>query len=93
MPPPGVPHHVARVAGFSILDEQDALVGVDDERAHGLAAARARATRFSALNQRSRSSYGTAAFAGDVDGSTKSAVEPIVRNCGPSSGRSLKRPR
>ena len=47
----------------------------------------------SARNQRSRSAYGTAAFAGDVDGSTKSPSSPSVRSCGPSSGRSRKAPR
>ena len=47
----------------------------------------------SARNHRSRSSHGTAAFAGEVEGRTKSRVSPRHRSCGPSSGRSLKAPR
>ena len=42
---------------------------------------RARASSRRARNQRSRSSHGTAAFAGDVDGRTKSAVSPRRRSC------------
>ena len=42
----------------------------------------------SARNQRSRSSQGTAAFAGDVEGSTYSRVSPRRRSWRPSSGRS-----
>src|SRR5207249_1116312 len=47
----------------------------------------------SALNQRRRSAYGTAAFAGEVDGSTKRTVFPSRRSCSPCSGRSRKAPR
>src|SRR3954447_2407311 len=47
----------------------------------------------SSLNHRSRSRHGTAAFAGEVEGSTNSFVSPSVRCCTPSSGRSPKAPR
>ena len=39
-----------------------------------------------AANQRSRSSHGTAAFAGEVEGSTKSVVAPSIRSCTPCCG-------
>ena len=48
---------------------------------------------FSSRNQRSRSGYGTTAFAGDVEGSTNSPTSASVRRCAPSSGRSPKTPR
>ena len=47
----------------------------------------------SARNQRSRSAYGTAAFAGEVDGSTKRSVSPSRRSWRPCSGRSPNAPR
>ncbi len=47
-----------------------ALVRVDEQRPHGFAMTRVRATSRSERNQCRRSAYGTAAFAGDVDGST-----------------------
>ena len=46
-----------------------------------------------ALNQRSRSSQGTAAFAGEVDGSTKSAVSPSRRSWRPCSAPLRNGPR
>ena len=53
-----------------------------------------RLARASSSNQRSRSAHGTAAFAGEVDGNTKSRVcGPSVRSCSPSCGRSLNAPR
>ncbi len=53
-----------------------------------------RLVRASSSNQRSRSAHGTAAFAGEVEGSTKSRVcGPSVRSWTPSSGRSLNDPR
>ena len=58
----------------------------DAERAHG-------ASSRSARNQRSRSSHGTAAFAGDVEGSTKSSVPPSRRSCSPCGGRPPNGPR
>ena len=61
--------------------EQDHARGsADAERAHGTSSRSAR-------NQRSRSSHGTAAFAGDVDGSTKSSVSPNRPSCSPCGGR------
>ena len=73
--------------------EQDAVVRVEHDRAGGRAdpelAHASRAHELAqARNQRNRSSHGTAAFAGDVDGSTKSAVSPRRRSCRPCSGRS-----
>ena len=47
----------------------------------------------SSRNQRSRSSHGTAAFAGEVEGRTKSFVSPKVPSCRPSSGRVPNAPR
>jgi hypothetical protein len=44
-------------------------------------------------NQRSRSSQGTAAFAGEVDGSTNRLVSASFVSCRPSSGRLPKAPR
>ena len=44
-------------------------------------------------NQRSRSTYGTAAFAGEVEGRTNSRVSPRLRDCSPSSGLSPNVPR
>ena len=44
MPPPGVPHHVRMRHRVLVLDEHDALVGVDEQRAHRFRAAPARAT-------------------------------------------------
>ena len=38
------------------------------------------------MNQRSRSSHGTAAFAGEVEGSTKSVVTPSIRSWKPVLG-------
>ena len=53
-----------------------------------------RLARASSWNQWSRSVQGTAAFAGDVDGKTKSLVcGPSVRSCTPSGGRCLNAPR
>ena len=43
-------------------------------------------SRRSSSNQCSRSAYGTAAFAGDVDGRTKSSVSTSRRSCSPSVG-------
>ena len=93
-PPPGVIHQL--VAGDRVLEAH---------QQHALARRRRRARAppsrgtgssqsWSARNQRSRSAYGTAAFAGEVDGRTKSAVVAERRAvCGPSSGRSPKTPR
>src|SRR5262249_57500651 len=47
----------------------------------------------SAWNQRRRSAYGTAAFAGDVEGRTKRPVSASVRGWTPRSGRSPNAPR
>jgi hypothetical protein len=47
----------------------------------------------SSRNHCSRSAHGTAAFAGDVDGRTKSCVSASRRSRTPSSGRSLNAPR
>ena len=47
----------------------------------------------SARNQRSRSSHGTAAFAGDVDGRTKRSVSPSRRSWRPCAGRPPNGPR
>ena len=43
-------------------------------------------------NQRSLSAQGTAAFAGEVEGRTKSRVSPRRRSCSPCSGRSRNVP-
>jgi hypothetical protein len=77
------------------LDEQDAVFRVEDERAHAVAPrSHPRSTASaSARNQPSRSSHETAAFAGDVDGTTKSRVSSSRRAWMPSSGRSPKVPR
>jgi len=60
------------------LDEHDAVGVVEDDGACRLAHRRHRSSR-SARNQRRRSEYGTAAFAGDVDGRTKRAASPSAR--------------
>ena len=73
-------------------DEQDPVGRVQDDRPCGLAKPHRRKSR-NAWNQRSRSAHGTAALAGEVDGSTKSAVSPRRRSCGPSSARSPNAPR
>ena len=73
-------------------DEQDPVGRVQDDRPCGLAKPHRRKSR-NAWNQRSRSAQGTAAFAGEVEGSTKSAVSPRRRSCSPSSGRSPNAPR
>ena len=69
------------------VPEQDrAALAIDDERADTEAPGSPVDRPASSWNQRSRSAHGTAAFAGDVDGSTKSCVAPSVRSCRPSSG-------
>ncbi len=66
-------------------DEESAIFFVDDDRAG--CRTKPKLTHDtscrSARNHRRRSSHGTAAFAGDVDGSTKSAVSSNVSSCGP----------
>ena len=54
-------------------DEQDPVGRVQDDGPCGLAQPHRRKSR-NAWNQRNRSDQGTAAFAGEVEGSTKSAV-------------------
>ena len=71
MPPPGVPHHVRSPIGrrnwtSSTRSSASSTSARTACRSTGTSQSR------SARNQRSRSAYGTAAFAGDVDGSTKS---------------------
>ena len=85
------PHRVLRALE---AHEQDPVVGIEDDGARGAAdpPLRHRRALRSARNQRSRSSHGTAALAGEVDGSTKSAVPSIVRSWSPSSGATAERP-
>ena len=85
----------ARVASRSlgrpsaVVRDEQLVAAVVDRRCRELArVAPMSISAWSALNQRSRSSQGTAAFAGEVDGSTKSAVSPSRRSCRPCSGRS-----
>lgn len=63
-------------------DEENPVRLIDDDGARRTAEAQlthvVRSCR--SRNQRRRSSQGTAAFAGDVDGSTKSAASPILRS-------------
>ena len=75
--------------------EKDALVHVDHDHARRLANPHARhaVSSRSARNQRSRSSQGTAAFAGDVEGRTKRSVSPSRRSWSPCSGRPPNGPR
>lgn len=82
----GVPEVEAR--------EEDAIVLVEHDRARGRAKPKlAHELRSrSARNQRRRSSHGTAAFAGEVDGSTKSAVSYSLGSCNPCSTRPPKTP-
>ena len=63
-PPRGMRHRVL------VLDEHDALVGVDEQRAHGFPLHRLEPLASAHGTSCRRSSYGTAAFAGEVDGST-----------------------
>ena len=69
MPPPGVPHQVACVSGFSYRTSRtrSSSSTITARTAHRFCGC---SHSYSDRNQRSRSSYGTAAFAGDVDGST-----------------------
>ena len=81
-----------RYGGNEIAHERDTSAG--RQRGPDAVAPRLHGTsRRSARNQRNRSAYGTAAFAGDVDGSTKSNVSPSRRSCSPCSGRSRNGPR
>ena len=90
MPPPGVPHQ-RRVRRPGSRTGRAGRARRRRRRARAPPRASTGSSHScSARNQCSRSAYGTAAFAGDVDGRTKSAVAPSVRSCGPSSGRSLK---
>ena len=77
------------------LPEKNALVHVDHDHAHRLANAHAghSVSSRSARNQRSRSSQGTAAFAGDVDGRTNRRVSPSRRSWSPCPGRPPNGPR
>ena len=92
IPPPGVAH-TTRSREVEAHEQRAVVIGEDD-RPRGGPQARAviRAKSRSARNQRSRSSHGTAALAGEVDGSTKSAVSPSRRSWSPCSGRSPKTP-
>jgi hypothetical protein len=75
------------------VDEQDSIARIEHEGAHA-PSPRLQAEAFaSARNQRRRSFHATAAFAGDVEGRTKSRVSASRRSCSPSSGRSLNTPR
>ena len=82
------PHDCARKLE---ANEQDPVVRIEDDRARSLA--QPHSDSRNAWNHRSRSAHGTAAFAGEVDGSTQSAVSPRRRSCAPSSARSPNAPR
>ena len=88
-PPPGVAH-TTRARELE-ADEQDPVVRVEHDRPSGLPEPHSDSRN--ARNQRSRSAHGTAAFAGEVEGSTQSAVSPRRRSCAPSSARSPNAPR
>ena len=75
------------------MDEERAPGRVDDEAADSVAPGLHGTSTRSARNQCSRSAYGTAAFAGEVDGSTNSIVSPSRRSCSPWSARSRNAPR
>ena len=70
--------------------EQDPVGRIEDDRPCGLAKPHRTRSR-NAWNQRSRSAQGTAAFAGEVEGSTKRAVSPRLRSWSPSSGALAER--
>ena len=73
--------------------EEDPIGGIEHQRADSGPLRQPRTRAASSKNQSTRSNHGTAAFAGDVEGSTKSRVSPSVRSWTPSSGRSLNAPR
>ena len=88
-PPPGVAHNAA--LGNSKLTSRIRSAG---SRMTARAACRSlTATRGTPGTSAAARSQGTAAFAGEVDGSTQSAVSPRRRSCAPSSARSPNAPR
>ena len=80
-----------RSIGVVEADERDPLVGVEDERPDTGAEPHATSER-SARNQASRSSHSTAAFAGEVDGRTKSSDSPSRRSWSPCLRPTAERP-
>ena len=92
-PPPGVTQNDDPSATLP-AQEENPFALVDDERPH-------RAAPVGLLvdpgPQRAEPAkpfaHGTAAFAGEVDGRTKSRSLPARRSCRPCSGRSRKAPR
>src|SRR5207253_482864 len=64
----------ARPDAVAEMHQDGAAVGVENERADAAPPRPQRTSARSAANQRRRSSHGTAAFAGEVDGSTKRRV-------------------
>ena len=81
-----------RTIGVVEADERDPLVGVEDERPDAGTEPHATSER-SARNHASRSSQGTAAFAGEVDGRTNRSVSPRLASWRPCCGRPPKGPR
>ena len=82
-----------RAVGVPVPEQEDAAVVVESSARIAVRSGSPLSRPASSRNQRRRSSQGTAAFAGEVEGRTKSFVSPSCSGCNPSSGRRPKAPR